>query len=183
MTDVMSTDAVVAFYSGGLDNRRRTLEELWSWSDDRLEAVHDYIQWMFPTVQPSGVNPSAPLVTRQTIEAFASDRFLRDRLRRSLDRMLSFYGLQRVTTPGADDRVEIDPARFADRAANWLHPGNHNHLRLTRIMDSLGTLGVRDAARALQRCLLEDVCHGPGRQRVTPGTVDFWRRVSFNIAP
>jgi hypothetical protein len=127
MADVMSTDTVVAFYSGGVDNRRRTLEELWSWSDDRLEAVHDYIQWMFPTVQPSGVNPFAPQVTRQTIEAFESDPLLRDRLRRSLDRMLSFYGLRRVAMSGADDRIEIDPARFADRAAGWLHPGNHNH--------------------------------------------------------
>jgi hypothetical protein len=173
----MTADAVVAFYSGGRDIEGRTLEELWSWSDDRLEAVHDYIQWMFPTVQPSGVNPFAPLVTRHTIETFAADRRLRDRLRQSLNRMLSFYGLQRVaTSPDGGDRIAIDPARFADRAANWLQPGNHNHLRLTRIMDSLKTLGLHEDARALQRCLLEDVCEGPGRGRVSCGTVEFWRR-------
>ena len=172
----MAADAVVAFYSGGLDTEGRTLEHLWSWSDDRLEAVHDYIQWMFPTVQASGVNPFAPLVTRQTIQTFESDARLRDRLRRSLDRMLSFYGLRRVGTVDGDHRIEIDPARFADRAANWLQPGNHNHLRLTRIMESLNTLGLRQDARALQRCLLEDVCEGPSGGRVSRSTIEFWKR-------
>ena len=172
----MTIDAVVAFYSGGRDTEGRTLEDLWSWSDDRLEGVHDYIQWMFPTVQPSGVNPFAPLVTRQTIQAFATNPPLLDRLRQSLDRMLSFYGLRRVSSSSASDRIEINPARFAERAANWLQPGNHNHLRLTRIMDSLTTLGLRQEARALQRCLLEDVCAGPGGGRVARRTVEFWRR-------
>jgi Opioid growth factor receptor (OGFr) conserved region len=172
----VTPDAAVAFYSGGPDSEGRTLEEIWSWSDHRLEAVHDYIQWMFPTVQPSGVNPYAPLVTPQTIEAFETQPTLRDSLRKSLDRMLLFYGLRRVVFPAAEDRIEIDPRRFPERAANWLHPGNHNHLRLTRIMDSLATLGLGNDARALRRCLLEDVCEGPGRQRVTRSTVEFWRR-------
>lgn len=179
----MPADAVVAFYSGGFDNQHRTLEELWSWSDERLEAVHDYIQWMFPTVQPSGVNPFAPLVTRDTVAAFDTNPALRTRLRRSLDRMLAFYGLRQAAASGGADRIEIDPVRFPDRAANWLHPGNHNHLRLTRIMESLSALGLPAEGRALQRCLLEDVCEGPGPQRVTRGTMEFWRRVSFTITP
>jgi hypothetical protein len=172
----MTDDAVVAFYSGGADSNGRTLAELWSWSDERLEAAHDYIQWMFPTVQPSAVNPFAPLVSRQSIQAFDTSPRLRDRLRQSLDRMLSFYGLRRVTAPDRADRIEIDPAGFANRAANWLHPGNHNHLRLTRMMESLHALGLDQDARALQRCLLEDICEGPGRGRVTSRTVEFWRR-------
>jgi hypothetical protein len=97
--------------------------------------------------------------------------------------MLAFYGLRQVAASGGADRIEIDPVRFPDRAANWLHPGNHNHLRLTRIMESLSALGLPAEARALQRCLLEDVCEGPGPQRVTRGTMEFWRRVSFTIAP
>jgi Opioid growth factor receptor (OGFr) conserved region len=179
----MPADPVVAFYSGGFDNQHRTLEQLWSWSDDRLEAVHDYIQWMFPTVQPSGVNPFAPLVTPDTIAAFDTKAALRTRLRRSLDRMLSFYGFRRVAASGGPDRIEIDPARFPDRAATWLHPGNHNHLRLTRIMECLSALGLPAEGRALQQCLLAEVCEGPGRQRVTRSTVEFWRRVSFTITP
>ncbi|MGH9409262.1 MAG: opioid growth factor receptor-related protein, partial [Vicinamibacterales bacterium] len=117
------------------------------------------------------VNPSAPLVTDDDVAAFARDAALRDRLRAAFDRMLAFYGLRRT-----GGRIEIDPARFPDRARVWLHRGNHNHLRLTRIMDSATTLGLTDDARALQRCLLDDVCRGPLGDRVTPRTKGFWQR-------
>lgn len=170
----MTADPIVSFYSGGRDDRGRTLAEIHAWSDDRLEAVHDYIQWIFPTVQPSGVNPSAPLVTPATAAAFAADPALPDRLRQSLDRMLRFYGLRRTADEGGGIRIEIDTPRFAARAANWLHPNNHNHLRLTRIMDSLSALGLGEEARALRRCLVTDVYEGPGHERVTPRTYMYW---------
>ena len=164
-------DAVVAFYSGGRDVEGRTLDHILGWDDERLEAVHDYVQWVFPTRQPSGVNPFAPLVTDETIRVFAADAALRARLRAALDRMLAFYGLR---PNGA--RIEIDDARFAARSPTWLHAGNHNHLRLTRIMDSLATLGLVEDARALQRCLLDEVARVAGA-RITPRTLTFWRGV------
>ena len=166
----VSADLVVEFYSGGRDAAGRTLEQILAWDDERLEAVHDYIQWLFPTVQPSGVNPRAPLITPETVRAFAADATLRGRLGHALDRMLAFYGLRRHAR-----RIDIDTARFPARARTWLTPGNHNHLRLTRIMDSLSALGLREDARALQRCLLDDVCAGPGAGRVTVRTMEFWR--------
>src|SRR5690348_63214 len=104
-------DPVVAFYSGGRDTEGRTLEQILEWNDDLLEGVHDYIQWLFPTRQPSGVNRSAPLVTDGTVRMFQTDPALRDRLRDALDRMLAFYGLQRTR-----HRIEIDPGRFVMRA-------------------------------------------------------------------
>ena len=164
-------DPVVAFYSGGPDADGRTLDQMLGWSDEVLEGVHDYIQWLFPTRHPSGVNPFAPLVTRETARVFHADAAMRARLRAALDRMLVFYGLHR-----ANDRIEVDPVRFPARARVWLRPGNHNHLRLTRIMDSLATLGLRDDALALQRCLIDEVCAGAGGDAVTARTRDFWRR-------
>ena len=163
-------DPIVAFYSGGVDLEGRTLAGILEWDDDRLEIVHDYIQWVFPTRQPSGVNPLAPRVTDATVRTFAEEPELRERLRRALDRMLVFYGLGRRAA-----RVEIDDTRFPVRARTWLQPGNHNHLRLTRIMDSLETLGLREEALARQRCLLEDVAGGSGAGRVSPRTLEFWR--------
>ena len=163
-------DAAVSFYSGGPDDAGRTLAEIVAWDNDRLEAVHDYIQWVFPTRQRSGVNPSAPLITDATVGAFEQDTALRDRLRQSLDRMLVFYGLA-----WSGDRIVIDGARFPARARVWLRPWNHNHLRLTRILDSLATLGLTAEAQALQRCLLDDICKGPGAGAVSAETADFWR--------
>jgi opioid growth factor receptor-like protein len=165
------SDPAVAFYSGGRDSEGRTLDEILAWDDERLEAVHDYIQWLFPTRRPSGVNLVAPLVSGETACAFEQDPSLAARLRRSLDRMLSFYGLR-----WNGERIEIDDRRFAIRARVWLNPGNHNHLRLTRIMDSLATLGLRREAAALQRCLLQDVTAGERAGRVSTRTISFWRQ-------
>lgn len=161
-------DTIVAFFSGGTDDRGRTLAAILSWDDERLEAVHDYIQWLFPVRQRSGVNPTAPLVTDDTAAAFAADIGLRDRLGGALDRMLAFYGLRRSA-----ERIAIDPDRFPARSRVWLHPGNHNHLRLTRIMQSLASLGLRAEAVALQRCLLEEIlpAHPDG---VSGATAGFW---------
>ena len=170
MASVPSIDPIVAFYRGGRDHAGRTLAEILSWNDDALEGTHDFIQWLFPTRQPSGVNPDAPLVTDATAAEFAADLVLRDRLRSALDRMLDFYGLRRRTS-----RIEIDPSRLALRARVWLRPNNHNHLRLTRIMQSLDALGPHDDAVALQRCLVEDICGGSEADNVSKRTAAFWR--------
>jgi hypothetical protein len=171
----MQPDPIVVFYSGGVDGNGRTLREILGWSDATLEGVHDYIQWVFPTRQPSGVNPFAPLVTAETVRAFAADGNLRSALLDAFTRMLRFYGLRRVVREDSAVRVEIDDARFSDRAEHWLRPNNHNHLRLTRIMQSLATLGLAEDAKALQRCLVEDIGEGPTADRVSVATVRFWR--------
>lgn len=169
----MATDPIVSFYSGGVDDRGRTLQSILDWPDERLESVHDYIQWVFPTTTPSGANPWAPLVTDATIASFASPE-LRDRLRAALDRMLTFYGFVRASDTSGNVSITIDSERFARRAVIWLRPGNHNHLRLTRIMQSLWALGLEDEAIALQRCLLA-LYEGPGARKITTETAEYWR--------
>jgi hypothetical protein len=171
----MQPDPIVRFYSGGTDTSGRTLREILAWTDGTLEEAHDYIQWVFPTAQPSAVNPSAPLVTGETMRAFGSDPDLRKAMLDAFTRMLAFYGLRRETDDTGAARVSMDEARFPQRAQTWLTPQNHNHLRLTRIMQSLSTLGLRREAAALQRCLLHDVAEGPGADRISPATLRFWR--------
>lgn len=168
----MREDPIVSFYSGGTDDRGRTLERILEWRDEDLEAVHDYIQWVFPTAAPSAVNPSAPLVSDATRAEFDARPELRAALRESFERMLTFYGFRR-TGDNSQVRVDIDKSSFADRARIWLHPGNHNHLRLTRIMQSLAALGLFPEAEALQRCLT-DVYKGAGRTRITNDTYRYW---------
>jgi len=124
------------------DDRGRTLGEIRGWDFDRLEATHDYIQWLFPLTTPSGANPSAPLLDPAAIRAFHHDPRLRAELLQSFDLMLRFFGL----------RLDRDPLRvtalpnFRERAEVWL--GSHNLLRITRILICLRTLGREPEARA-----------------------------------
>ena len=144
-------DGVVGFYEGtGTDQRGRTLEDVWAFDDHQLEAVHDIIQWLFPTDRPSAFNAWAPVLDERSIAELRANPDVPGRLRRSLDRMLLFYGLERST----DGPVEIHPADSIEiRGPRWWGRGNHNHLRLTRMIMSLGLLGLGDEARALERAL------------------------------
>ena len=159
---------LVAFYAGTeADYQGRRLEEMLGWDDEKLEAVHDFIQVLFPLRVPSGVNPHAPLLTDETVAAFGRDEKLRNNLRRAWERMLRFYGLEwqrgRVVR-----RVE-----FEERARVWLRKGNHNHLRITRILSALSILGLRAEAAGFLAALEEIVREWP--TKVTPETVTYWR--------
>ncbi len=162
---------LVEFYSGRApDHAGRFLHQIQQWPDDRLEAVHDFIQWLFPLAEPSPVNPLAPVLDRETLEAFAAQPELRQNLRLSFLRMLRFYGLKmRSGPPLAIDRA----TNFSERAANWLHPGNHNHLRITRILKSLALLGLMEEAGAFLKCLEAIYAEDPGQ--ISAVSLRFWR--------
>lgn len=164
---------LLAFYRGtGTDTEGRTLDEILGWDDDRLERCHDYIQWLFPNPTPSAVNPDAPRLTAGHSEAFAREPELRKNLLRALLRMLRFYGLTLSTEDGRP-RV-IRAANWQVRRAQWLTPGNHNHLRLTRVLICLNQLGFPEHARALF-ALLDEVGRGEGGGAISPATYAYWR--------
>ena len=162
---------LVEFYDGRApDHAGRFIHQIQQWPDDRLEAVHDFIQWIFPLPEPSPVNPLAPVLDPETIQAFATGPELRQNLRRSFLRMLRFYGLEmRSGGPPAVDRAK----NFQERAGNWLHPGNHNHLRITRILKSLAILGLTEEASAFLACLEAIRAEEPAR--ISAVSLRFWR--------
>jgi hypothetical protein len=168
-------DPIVRFYSHeSTDDRGRSLRHIWGWDHGRLEGVHDYIQWLFPLREPSAVNYTAPLITDGTVAAFASTSALRDNLKRSFELMLDFYGLELVDQ---QQRLTVVPApSFAARSRTWLMPGNHNHLRLTRIIISARTLGLPDCATALFDRLTVIERENPGA--ISPTTFHYWQRAS-----
>ena len=168
-------DPIVRFYNHeSTDDRGRSLRQIWGWDHGRLEGVHDYIQWLFPLREPSAVNFTAPLITDGTVAAFASSGALRDNLKRSFELMLDFYGLALVDQ---EQRLTVVPAAsFAARSRTWLMPGNHNHLRLTRIITSVRTLGLPDCSTALFDRLV--VIHRENPDGISSTTFQYWQRAS-----
>ena len=133
---------LLAFYRGqGTDTEGRTLADLWAYSDREMEAVHDFIQWMFPLREPSRFNSDAPLLTDADIAAFAAEEPLRAALGRSIDRFFAFVGLCR------EGDTVVPAADFARQRSVWAHP-NHNWLRITRVLTSARLLGHEATARA-----------------------------------
>ncbi len=161
---------LVEFYRGAAaDSEGRTLANLWAFSDDEMESVHDFIQWLFPLREPSGFNPDAPLVSEADVVAFRDDPMLRAHLLRSFDRFLAFLGL------GREGGRVVERPDYARKRSILLHP-NHNWLRITRVLASTRMLGLPDASRAFLDFLVAR--RDAGTIRVAPETFRYWDRAA-----
>jgi hypothetical protein len=136
---------LLKFYSGkGTDDAGRYLNDILAWDDDAFEAVHDFIQWLFPLPEPSQFNANAPLLAKSDISAFKSDPALQANLKRSFERILAFLGF----ALNADGKV-AESDRFSARIPDVWASANHNWLRITRILRSLTLVGMEKEAKAL----------------------------------
>ena len=157
---------ITAFYrEESTDARGRTLRGIWAFSDEDMEDVHDFIQWLFPLRERSQYNPNAPLLTDADIAEFQADPKLRANLLRSFERFLAFLGLEYVDEsvgPGAD---------FDSKKLVWLEP-NHNWLRITRVLASTRLLGLSEASEAFF-AFLKGVM-ASGRSGITAETFAYW---------
>lgn len=122
----MSTRWLEFYRGAGPDSSGRLLSQILAWDDERLESVHDFIQWLFPLPEPSLFNPDAPILTEAEMVAARGDQVIQSNLKLAIQRMRRFYGL----TPETEHLPK-----------SWLRPADHNHLRLTRILRSLRLLG------------------------------------------
>ena len=160
---------IVDFFSGkATDTCGRTLREIHTWGYNELENVHDYIQWLFPLPEPSRYNLRAPVLDAEQIAKFHADAELRAQLLASFDMMLGFYGFER------HNMLIIRSNSWEERSRNWLRPGNHNHLRLTRILKSLSILGLKDYAHVLFKAL-NDV-FSEKTSAISDATMEYWKR-------
>lgn len=159
---------IVDFYRGSAtDIEGRMLSEMWKWSDEDLEIMHDFIQWMFPLREPSQYNPDAPLLTEDDITTFRNEELLQSNLRRSFVRILAFLGLA-ISETGA----VVESPHFSERVPEVWGTPNHNWLRITRILKSLCTLGLTREARHLYDRL--DAIYSSRRFPITADTFHYW---------
>lgn len=172
-------EVLVAFYLNQRpDSEGRMIEEIWCWDDESLEYTHDYIQWLFPLKQRSRFNPDAPLLNDAVIQAFRTNEQLRSHLRKSLKVMLSFYGLQ--GNERNNGHIEVTQSdEYRERKTVWLNRGNHNYLRITRILTSLNLLGLEYYAQAFFNCL--DQIYSEEGDRIGSETYTFWKNTVSDL--
>ena len=119
---------IIKFYDGKKTSCRHNLSDIWSYSFERLEDGHDYIQWMFPLNEPSAHNNKAPILTAEDIKTFRESPMLKWRVMTSVHTFMRFL-------------------HFTTSA--WLCEYDHNHLRITRILKCLMLFGMENEAHAL----------------------------------
>ncbi|EMC99265.1 hypothetical protein BAUCODRAFT_573567 [Baudoinia panamericana UAMH 10762] len=120
---------------GPLPASQATLSKVVGWSDEKLEYVHNFIQWLFPLPESSAFSSSAETLTKADYDAFHSRPELQARLRDGLRRMCGFYGLDLLDLPNEEGMLVVKGKAF-DRKAKytWLCRNNHNHNRISRAL-------------------------------------------------
>ena len=127
------TTRLAAFLTGdGRDHAGRSFEEVLAFDDETLERRHDFIQWLFPLLEPSLAVPGAPVLTREDIAALKASPKALARMRQATERMAAFYA----------------------HGLHWRTPHDHNHRRITRIIKSLRLLLGDGAADTFRQQML-----------------------------
>ncbi|KAK1171661.1 opioid growth factor receptor-like protein 1 isoform X2 [Acipenser oxyrinchus oxyrinchus] len=122
----------------------------WKGDYEKLEHNHTYIQWLFP-LREQGLNFYAQELTQAEIKEFQGTREAKRRFLVAYTVMLDFFGIKLLDKNGT-----------VARAANWqdrfqhLNESQHNYLRITRILKSLGELGFESFKAPLVKLLLEE---------------------------
>lgn len=159
---------LIDFYSGeGTDSQERDIYDLLTLSHQDLEGCHDYIQWLFPLKEPSLFNPDAPLLDEETIDAFTNNVSCMEHLAEAADMMLGFY------FPWRDKNGNC----FAAVKPEWLTKGNHNYLRLTRIITSLKLLNLDEIAYKFFNILMVLWISYP--DEIGTETFEYWRNAAL----
>lgn len=150
MAFVLPYDPIVRLYEDPVnhkDYKGRCLLEIYNWPDSKLESAHDYIQLLFPLAAPSPFNADAALITNHTREQFRDRPELRSNMRHMFSRMMEFFGF--ALRHNIDGALIIDIGEnFVEASQDWLRYTNHNHRRMSRIIESLATLGLDQEAKA-----------------------------------
>ncbi|TSK22717.1 Opioid growth factor receptor-like protein 1 [Bagarius yarrelli] len=122
----------------------------WKGDYDKLEHNHTYIQWLFP-LREQGLNFYAHELTQDEIKEFQNTPEAKRRFVLAYAIMLDFFGIKLLDKNGN-----------VARASNWkdrfqhLNESQHNYLRITRILKSLGELGFESYKLPLVHLLLEE---------------------------
>jgi len=149
----------------GVDVHGRRFEDIMEWDFRRLERSHDYIQWLFPTDEPSRFNVRALLLTPDLVISIRKDPAVVAAIRRAFSKFCNFLGFELVLLDtkvqnAEQPRMLIRQApHFHERFADCWEVGftgigfNHNWLRISRVLHCLRLVGLGEEAAAFLACL------------------------------
>uniref|UniRef100_A0A8D2LX59 Opioid growth factor receptor like 1 n=1 Tax=Varanus komodoensis TaxID=61221 RepID=A0A8D2LX59_VARKO len=120
----------------------------WKGDYEKLEHNHTYIQWLFP-LREQGLNFYAKELTTYEIEEFKKTKEAIRRFLLAYKMMLEFFGIKLIDKNGNVARASNWQERF-----QHLNESQHNYLRITRILKSLGELGYESFKPPLVKFIL-----------------------------
>ncbi len=152
--------SIISFYEGGTDIQGRSLDDMLAFTDGQFEACHDFIQWMFPLHEKSLHSVNTPVLTPEDIAALRSSKIATANMKKAFRRFRDFLG------------VDGDEKKYS----RWCYAGNHNLLRITRVIRSLRLFGLDNEAANFHASVKE----AARRFTLAPTAVEFWDKAMYD---
>lgn len=152
------TGGKMPVYHRGVAFDEKTLDEVLAETDAQFESCHDVIQWLFPLHEKSLHSLTSPVLSPEDVKFVQSSADAKQSMLKCLDRMCKILGIGK--------HVDFVKQR------SWCNTGNHNLLRVTRVIRSLRLFGLDDEAKKFHAEVME-----LGKGRLIPKvTLDFWNK-------
>jgi len=144
-------NAILGFLTGNATTSSGwLLSHVWKFNDTQIENTHTFIQWVFPTDEPSRATPGSPVLDEEQILEIQNNDQAKQNLSKSADWFFNFLR----------------------RNNYWRKAHDHNHLRITRVIKSLRLLCGDDEADYFKeqfwQLLGTDISQIPSR------TIEYW---------
>ena len=144
-------NTVLGFLNGTVaDIHGRTFDDVMAFSDEQIERTHNFIQWLFPLTEPSLSVPGSPCLSDAGITTIKDSGAAVANLNIAADWFLDFLA----------------------RNQHWIKPYDHNHLRITRAINSLRLLSGNEAADQFKAAVIR--LASDGIELVNGRTRQFW---------
>lgn len=169
----------IAFLRGlGPDANGRMLAEYLAWSPEKWESCHDHMQWAFPTCTKSAFNPNAPIVPDDFVFYGESDvvpnlEVLVTQYLNSLGIVMSYDEVIGYTFTYPSTWGDMNRLGTIEFMPYWAHSGDHNMLRITRVLESLGIFGMTELQTAVHDFFVYTIAPSFGAY-INAKTVAFW---------
>ena len=126
------------------------LSHVWKFNDTQIENTHTFIQWVFPTDEPSRATPGSPVLDEEQISEIQNS----EQAKQNLSKSAEWY---------------FD---FLRRNNFWRKPHDHNHLRITRVIKSLRLLCGGDEADYFKEQFWQLL--GTDISQIPSKTIEYW---------
>ena len=139
--------------NGGVDFKGRTLEMIWSFTDEQIESIHDFVQIIFPLDKPSeSTFHGYYLSSQEIINKIKGNQAAKENILKSSKWYFSF--LKR--------NIWL-----------WNRKYDHNQLRITRVIECLRLLVSDEEADKFYENVLKII---EDDNRINETSLNFWNK-------
>jgi hypothetical protein len=131
------------------DFKGRMIQDIWNYSDEEIESIHDFIQILFPLNKKSqSVFHGHYLDNDDLVQSLKGDVQVKENILKSSEWFLTFL----------------------EKNSHWKSRYDHNQLRITRIIECLRLLVGDDEADNFYESIIE-LCKD---KNINKKTIEFW---------